>query len=161
MSTTSVSPVPSNPATRIQRTVVSLETLEPVTVVKAFDFDGSTIKTVDDAYAAFGNDATKILNVLKKGLEYEARNKAGETKDGWFVIEDGEIKGPLSGDTADKDKLNALVLTLAKTAFGYSGAQSAEEKAKAKEAAANFVKTTPALLNGIKAVGVAAPSSEE
>lgn len=134
---------------KVQDTVFDLDTFSEVTLVKVVDFQ--PIASVDEALTLLSNDSEKLLNVINRGLESEARKIARTESNGWHTFTDeGEINGEFAGTPADITKVNSLVLTLAKTVFGYSKDLGIEEKRKSKESAKTMIQGTPAIREGLK-----------
>jgi hypothetical protein len=62
---------------------------------------------------------------------------------------------------ADITKVNALVLTLAKTVFGYSKDLDKTAKAKSKTAAMDMIKGNAAIKSGLAASAALSPDTDE
>ena len=86
------------------------------------------------------------------GDEPETEKAIRQSTDGWhtYVEDTEEINGEFAGIIADPKKVNAVVLTMAKTVFGFSKDQSKDEKRKSKEQAKDFVRSNDAIRNGLK-----------
>lgn len=133
----------------LQNTIFDLDSMSEVTVQKTFEFQPAL--SVADALARIGNDQAKLLELINEGLIGEQRAKERVNPTGWQVLNDeGETAGEFSGVQADVKKVNALVLTLAKTVFGYSKDLDAAGKASAKQSAMDMVKNTESIRNGLK-----------
>jgi hypothetical protein len=72
-----------------------------------------------------------------------------------------KIAGPYTGTPADPKTVNQLVLTLAKTVFGYSKDAKIEAKRAAKDKAAAMIKGNDEIRAGLKASMQAAKSNED
>lgn len=161
MGTSSVSPAngsadfPKNANQRVQMQFVD-GNFNKVTVVKPFNTSAAdNIKSVDDAIAALGQD--EVLAALKAGILNKERQAVRESTDGWHILtEDNTDGGVYSGERLDGDKVNALVLGIAKSAFSTVYVTDA---GKAKDMARDFIKSQPALLPGLK-VEIAASEAE-
>lgn len=137
----------TNTKLKVQRTIFDLESMSELTVQK--EFDHTPITSVADALHRLGNDNGKLVAILEEGMQAEARRKAGAEAGGWVVEdEDGNVT-PFGGTQADSKKVNALVLTLAKTVFGYSKDLDGAGKASAKQSAMDMVKNTKAIRDGL------------
>lgn len=134
---------------RVQDTVFNLDTFTEVTLVKEVPF--APVSTVAEALAALGNDDNALLAVINKGLESNARKDAKSVPTGWHTFtEEGEVNGEFSGTPADIKKVNALVLTLAKTVFGYDNNAPLAEKKAAKESAKAMIQGNTQIREGLK-----------
>lgn len=148
---TQASPNPGQESIRVQRTVTDLDTFENVTVVNIGTFNPvAGDHFMKDALERLGNDHSKLRDVINDGLRAEAMRELGSHTDGWQIEdEDDELK-PFSGTMADKKVVNQLVLTLAKTIFGYSKDLAAAAKKAAKESAMSMIKSNDAMKAGLK-----------
>jgi hypothetical protein len=97
------------------------------------------------------------LEVLNRGLIAEHRNAIKESADvAWHTLTDeDEVNGEFTGTIAETKSVNQLVLTLAKTLYGYSKDMSKEQKRAAKENAMGFVKGNNAVKEGLRRSAVA------
>ncbi len=135
----------------VQRTITDLETFEEVTLINQGPFcPVSGDHFMKDALERLGNDHAKLKDVINDGLRAEAMRELRARTDGWMLkTEDGEIV-PFAGIPADTMKVNALVLTLAKTVFSYSKDLSPEAKKASKASAMAMIKSNDAIKNGLK-----------
>lgn len=134
---------------RVQRSIFDLDAFEDVTLVK--EFEHTEAESVQEALQRVGNNNDKLLAIINEGLRAEARRKEATSPDGWHTFNDeGEINGDFSGTVADPKAVNALVLTLAKTVFGYSKEMTPEQKRAAKNSAEAMIKGTEAIRAGLK-----------
>ena len=150
MSTTAIKQAP------ITRTIFDLATMDEVTLVKAVP-DFIPAENSAEVLARVGNDAVKLLAIMNDGLraaEREAIANNSEPFHTYELDESGEptdkINGPFSGIAADSTKVNALVLTLSKTVFGYAKSMTKEEKRAAKASALEMVRTNDAIKAGLQ-----------
>lgn len=133
---------------KVTRTVFDLDSFEDVTLVK--EYVPPTAASVHEALAHLGNNEARLLSIINIGLKEQAASEARKSTDGWLQeTEEGEIV-PFSGVQADSKKVNALVLTLAKTVFGFGKDMTKEQKRGAKESAAEMIRTTPAIKEGLR-----------
>lgn len=135
---------------RVQRTITDLATFEEVTVAKESTYVPAD--SVQSALARLGNDNGKLMKVINEGLKAEERRQLGDTAGGWLVLdENGKMtEQPFDGIQADNLKVNAFVLGMAKTVFGYSKDMTAEQKSAAKASAIEMIKATPVIFDGLK-----------
>lgn len=133
-----------------QRTVFDLDTMDEVLVFKTGAF--TPVETAKEALDRLANDSGKFLKVINEGLRAEAqRNLVNDESIGWQEEdEDGTVK-PFNGTPADSKVVNPLILTLAKTIYGYNKDMSADQKRAAKEAAMAMIKTNEPMKAGLKA----------
>lgn len=149
------------PEMKIQRTLFDLDSMEEVTLIKVVT-DFTPVTDVNEALAKLGNDNAKLIKIINRGLLDERKKEI--TKDANFPwqIEDEDSKTltPFTGTPALQAPVNALVLNLAKTAFGYKKDASREQKQNAKKSAFDFVKNNEQLRNGLKETAAAAFATE-
>lgn len=143
---------------RIERSVFDLDTMDEVSLVKVFQFD--EVGNPNEALARVGNDSAKFLKIINDGLRAEAkRNAVSDPTIPWkSETEDGKVED-FKGTPADSKKVNALVLTLAKTIFGFGKDMNREQKRTAKDSAMEMIKSNTAIKEGLKKN--AAADSEE
>ena len=133
----------------VQKTFFDLDTFADVTLKKEFDF--VPVGSVDEALARLGNKADRLLEIVNQGLIGEQRLTEYRKPEGWQILNDeGELAGPFSGTPADQKQVNALVLTLAKTVFGFNKDMTAEQKNAARASAMEMIKNTPAIKAGLQ-----------
>ena len=134
---------------KVQRTVFDLDAFEEVLLVKEVDF--APVSSTEEALARLGNDATKFLAILNEGLESEARRIGAENPNDWRTFgDDGEVNGLFEGTLADMKSVNNLVLTLAKTTFGYTKDASKDTKKAAKQSAMALIAATDVIKEGLR-----------
>lgn len=141
--------MPSTINLRVQRSVFDLDNFEDVTLVK--EFQHQEVESVNEALQRVGNNQEKLLAIINEGLKAEARRNEAKNPDGWRTFNDeGEPNGQFNGTPADSKAVNALVLTLAKTVFGYNKDMNADQKRGAKASAEGMIKNTQAIRDGLK-----------
>lgn len=147
---------------RVQRTLFNLDTFQDVTLVKDFPAP-APVETVQDALARLGNDSKALMAIINGGLLAEERNKQAGDPNGWMELdeESGNVGGPFNGTVADIKKVNALVLTMAKTVFGYSKDLTNEQKEATKNQAKEFIQSTPKIREGLKTSAALTPESAQ
>lgn len=146
----------------VRRTFFDLDAFEDAYVGKMFTVP--QVSSMADALAICNGDHTKLLEVVKTGLTQAARDKAYASADGWYEMNEknpNEVTDvPFKGTPASPKGVNQMIMTMAKTVFGYvSGRNLAEvvkaNNDKAKENAANLIKTTDAIREGLKQAAMA------
>ena len=97
-------------------------------------------------------NSVSYTHLLRAHRAQELRNDPT----GWhaFKLDDegeptNELNGPFDGQVADSKKVGNLVLSLAKSVFGFTQNMTKEEKRQTKESAMDMVKSTPAIRNGL------------
>ena len=150
MSTTPIKQAP------ITRTIFDLSTMDEVTLVKAVP-DFIPAENSAEVLARVGNDSIKLLAIMNDGLRAAEREAVANNTDPFHTYEldeSGEptdkVNGPFTGIAADSGKVNALVLTLAKTVFGYAKNLTKPEKKAAKESALEMIRTNDAIKAGLQ-----------
>lgn len=134
---------------KVQKGIFDLDTFEEVTVQVSGSFH--PVSSTQEALQRVGNDSAKFLELVNEGLRAEAQRELRQSITGWKLLdEDGQPSGEFTGTIADVKAVNALVLTLAKTVFGYSKDLSADAKAQAKANAMGMIKNTAAIRDGLK-----------
>lgn len=145
----------------VQDSVFDLDTMERVTLVKPVP-DHVAVTSVADALARLGNDAAKLLKVIDEGLAAEEKVAVKlNTSIPWMVEEESEdgkstVLVPFDGKPADEVKVNGLILSFAKSMFGYAkkmdndAEKSRAAKAKAKADAIEMIRSTPAIVERLK-----------
>jgi hypothetical protein len=134
---------------KVQRQILDGDSFEKVTLVKSFDF--SPASTIEEAMQRLGGDTKKFLEVVNEGLVSAVREQMKADSTGWGVENsDGDVE-PWNGSAIDDSQFNALVLSMAKASFKYFDAKTPEEKKASKAKAAQVIKSTPILLEGLKA----------
>lgn len=150
-------PVPN--AIPLTRTILDLDTFEDVTLYKDVPF--TPVTSTEEALTRLGNDAAKFLAIVNEGLGAETRrNGANDPSIPWLEMDEKGVKTPFTGTPADSMKVNATVLNIAKSVFGYTSVKDGkteDEKNKirtanqaAKQAAMDLIKSTPVMFEGLK-----------
>ena len=134
---------------KAQRTVFALETMDEVTLVKVTEF--KPVENAKEAMEQLGGDATAFLAVVNDGLRSRAQKSLISNPSIPWMQEDDEGKtSEFSGTVADSKSVNNLVLTLAKTVFGYEKGKPVEEKRAAKESALEFIRNSEQMKAGLQ-----------
>lgn len=136
---------------RVQKSVFDLDSFDEMTLVKEFEF--SPVASVEEAVSRLGGDSAKLLEVLNDGLREEVRSQIRNTDDGWHTFSEDnpdEINGEFTGTIADPKAVNSLVLTLAKTVFGFSKELTKEQKRAAKESAKSMIRDSEPIKSGLR-----------
>lgn len=147
---------PSTNGTKtVQLTVFDLTKFDSVTLKKEVSVP-SRPESLEAALAACGNDKDKLLSMIHEGMVADAVETARNDVSGFReVTEDGELGEVYTGKFADEaatDKINAIVLAIAK-ANGYDKSLDKDAKRKVKENARDFIRQNPAMIAGITASG--------
>lgn len=139
----------------LQKSLFDLDSFQDVTLTREFEF--APVGSVDEALARLGNKADRLLEIVNAGLIAEQRleeyRNASAT---WFVMdedENGKLKATdkaFTGTLADQKAVNSLVLTLAKTVFGFDKNMTLEQKNAARASAMEMIKNTPAIKDGLR-----------
>jgi hypothetical protein len=134
-----------------QKTIFDLDSFQEVTIVKEIP-DFLPVSSLEEAAARLANNSAKLLEVINRGLMDEHRNSTVDNAEiPWRTFDDeGELNGNFSGTIAEPKAVNSLVLTLAKTVFGYSKEMAKEAKRAAKESAMRMIATTEAIKEGLR-----------
>lgn len=150
----------------VQKQIFDLDLFNERTLTKTFTVE--PVANYQEFLARLGNDTGKVIELLNVALVSQARDEAKNSETGWnqFKLdESGEesdvIEGPFSGTPADPKTVNQLVLTLAKTVFGYSKDAGPEKKRAAKEKASAMIKGNAEIREGLKANMAAAGTATE
>jgi hypothetical protein len=134
---------------KVQSQVFDIDAFEKVTLVKEFTLE--PVGDVQEALSRLGGDTGKLTQVINEGLVSLMRDQVKNDADGWKIEnEKGELED-FGGTAVDDSAVNAMVLSMAKGSFGYFDAKNAEEKKASKAQAIAVIKSTPVLLNGLKA----------
>ena len=133
----------------VQRGGFDLENMSDVTLFKEVQF--TPVTSTEEALKRLGHDAKKFLEVINDGLESEARRSAvSDPSIPWLQENDEGEKSEFAGTLADSKAVNGLVLNLAKSVFGYAKDASADVRRAAKDSAFEMIKSTPAIVEGLK-----------
>lgn len=146
--------------TNMQLTVTSsvfdLDTMDEVSLIKTREFTPAV--DAKEAHQRLGGDAEKFLAVINEGLaSFERKNLKNSNEIPWTLQdEEGNSTGKsFTGTPANSKGVNTLVLTLAKTIFGYAKDAKVEDKRAAKESALEMIRGNEAMKAGLKRSAVA------
>jgi hypothetical protein len=138
----------------VTKTLFDLSSFEEVTLVKPVEFMPPA--TTEEALSRLGGDTAKLMAVIIDGMLSDYKNTLRKTADGWHTFKEdadgeptSEINGVFTGQVADSKKVNNLKLSLAKSVFGFEKGMAKDAKRAAKEAAAEMIKNTPAIREGL------------
>lgn len=145
---------------KVQKTQFDLAQFDDVTLVKTGEFEPVT--DVQGALARLGGDTAALNAVINAGLKAKAMQALRESADGWHTYKvdaEGEtteeVNGPFAGQLADIKVVNGLVLSLSKSVFGFNKDMSKDQKRAAKEQAKEFIKSNPAIREGLAKTAIA------
>lgn len=147
----------------VRKTQFDLAQFDDVTLVKQGTFEPVSVENATtEALQRLGGDSAKLAEVLNAGLKSMAMQTLRESADGWHTFEldsEGEptdkVNGPFAGQLADIKVVNGLVLSLSKSVFGFNKDMSKDQKRAAKEQAKEFIKSNPAIREGLAKTAVA------
>ena len=147
--TQQMTPTSGTKTETVRSTIFDLDSMSEVTLIKTVEFE--PVKTTAEALARVGNDAAKFLEMVNSGLRDHVRESAkSDSNIPWLQEnEEGETV-EFAGTPADSKAVNSLVLTLAKTIFGYSKDSTADQKRKAKDSAMTMIASNEAIRAGLK-----------
>lgn len=143
-----------NVTLRVTRTIFDIESFDSVLLGK--DVNTTPVASVDEALSALNGDNAKLVALINVGLAAEARKEAYSSNSGWHSFKDeskgamSELNGEYTGTPVSTEGIDKLVLTLAKTVFGYNKDASKEQRAACKQQARDMIKATPAIVEGLK-----------
>lgn len=150
---------------QVTKQVFDLDTFTEKTLTK--DFTVAPVATYQEFLERLGNDTSKVIDLLNVALISQARETARLSENGWNEFatdENGEetdkVAGPFSGTPADTKTVNSLVLTLAKTVFGYNKDAKIEVKRASKDKAIAMIKGNDEIRAGLKASMTQAAAAE-
>lgn len=135
----------------IQKTIFDLDSFEEVTLVKTPE-PMVEVSSIEELQTRLGNDTSKLLKVINDGLEEEYRKQyEADPEKPWHTFDDeGEPNGEFTGVMAEQKAVNSLVLTLAKTVFGFNKDMTREQKKASKESAKEMIKANDAIKQGLR-----------
>jgi hypothetical protein len=140
---------PSVKQEKVTSSVFDLDTMSDVTLFKNLEF--SPVNSTQEALAAVGGDAKKFLAIINEGLRQHVRESAkSDSSIPWMQEQEDGEPTQFGGTPADTKAVNSLVLTLAKTIFGYSKDSTNEAKASAKASAMQMISTNEQIKKGLK-----------
>lgn len=150
----------------VTRTGLSAADFQEVTLVKQVAF--TPAESLQAALEALGNDQEALLKIINSGLAEKAKDEARDNSAAWrtykldeqgeIVTENGVpvINGEFTGSLVDSDKLNMILLPMAKNVKGENGqtlwpekgakGDTAKMKRDAREKALELIKGNPALM---------------
>lgn len=141
--------MPEVESVKVQRTIFDLDSFKEVKVGKEIPFQA--VASAEEALQRLGGSSEKFLGALNDGMRAELRREAAKNPADWRTYDDeGDINGAFTGTVADPKAVNALVLTLAKTIFGYSKDLDKDAKRKTKDSAMDFIKANEQVKEGLK-----------
>ncbi len=132
----------------VRRSVFDLDSFEDVTLIKSYT--APTVASVQEALAHLGNDSGKLIEIINAGLDKHAEKAASIEPTGWLQENEEGEPTAFSGTQADNKKVNSLVLTLAKTVFGFEKGMTREQKQAAKQSAGEMIRNTAAIKEGLR-----------
>lgn len=140
----------------VTKLVFDLNTMDEVTLVREGEF--TPVASMEEFLQRLGGDTAKVLEVANKGLVDVAKAEL-KTSDGQWLQLDEETgaTSEFTGTQANKKAVNNLVLTLAKTLFGFVKEAGREAKREAKEKALNFIRSNEQIKAGL----IATAASDE
>lgn len=139
----------------VTSSVFDLDTMDEVSLVKTAEFSPAT--SAKEAMERLNNNPEAFLAAINEGLLTQAKQALKkDTSSPWQTVdEDGKVVGAFSGTPANSKGVNTLILTLAKTIFGYAKDAKLEDKRAAKESALEMVRGNPQMKEGLKRSAVA------
>lgn len=140
---------------------IDLATFEDVSLYKEIP-SVPPVVSVEDALKRLNHDNKKLLAIIGEGLQAEAVRLARESNDGWMQIdENGKLTTEVyTGQLADSEDVNPVVLMFAKLNFGFEEATTREAKRESKENAKELIKTMPKIIEGLQKKAAAKSKSE-
>lgn len=150
---------PTTGTQQVQKSGISLETFDTIKLYRDYTVP-EPVTSVDDALARLGNDHAKLLSVISDGLKAEVQKNARESQDGWYEM-DGETKTAFSGQLADSEDVNPVVLMFAKLSFGYDEATTPEARKQAKIDAFEHIKSDPKIVSSLQKKAAARAAKSE
>ena len=135
----------------LTRSVYNLDDMEEVTLVKSVP-DFVPVTSTQEALHRLGNDAKAFLQVINDGLKDQERESvAGNSEIPWMEESEDGTQTAFTGTPADGKKVKTLILTLAKTIFGYGDkSQPIEQKRAAKASALAMIQSNEQIKSGLK-----------
>lgn len=132
-----------------EQKVFDLETMDEVVLFKDVEF--SPVQSVEAGLAAVGNDTAKFLAIVNKGLEsYVSENAIADPAIPWKQEDEEGVITDFTGTIADAKIVQNLILSMAKSVFGYAKDIAKNAKKAAKENAMTLIRSTPAIRDGLK-----------
>ena len=127
-----------------------LDQFETVETFKEGTFTPAT--DAAEALSRLGGDSAKLLDIINRGLKEVALEDLRNSETPWLTKDDEGNVIEYKGESADEAAVSDLVLTLAKTVFGFDNrdkSQTKEQKREMKEKALGMIRDTPAIRNGL------------
>jgi hypothetical protein len=141
-----------NPTTKQEKvtsSIFDLDSMSDVTLFKNLEF--SPVNSTQEALSAVGGDAKKFLAIINEGLRQHVRESAkSDSTIPWMQEQEEGEPTQFTGTPADSKAVNSLVLTLAKTIFGYSKDATSEAKSAAKASAMAMISSNEQIKKGLK-----------
>jgi hypothetical protein len=152
---------PTNSITvKVQDSVFDLTSFDDVTLYKEFQY--TPVTSAEEALARLGNDTDRLLKVINDGLIAEQKQVERANGEGWIALDDeGKPAGPFAGVRANGKAVGALVLTLAKSIFGFNKDMNKDQKRAAKESAMNFIRSNDQIRAGLQKSAAAGDNGDE
>lgn len=155
--------------TRTTKRGLSLETFDDVLLYKEVPIVRAPT-SLHEAEQMVGNDMATLLKIVHEGLQARAVEQAREQSEGWLVMPENGTPSSndsaFTGQLANPEDVNPIVLQFAKLMFGYDDIKStdpdsADKKRKAKDAAREQIKSMPNILQALqKKATQSAPAGE-
>lgn len=115
------------------------------------------VDKMEHALSRVSGDHAKLLKFINDGLQAEAVAAARNDNSGWMLIDDQdkETTDVFSGQLANAEDVNPIVLQFAKLSFGYEDIdskdpKSAELKKASKDQAKAFIRTIPRIMEDLQ-----------
>jgi hypothetical protein len=125
----------------VKKRVFDLVKFEKVTLTGNYSF--APVQSVQDAIARIGNDQSKLLNLLNEALRRQAMRDA---------------KASLASSDAGSSKVVNQFVSTFRLMPQFASIQDKKEQT---QAIYSFIKSTPAMFEGIKAAAIAALATDE
>lgn len=140
----------------VTRKIFDLDKFTDIRIVQTVDF--TPVTNVDEVLERLTNESDRFIKIVNDGLLEEAKREARRKplESGlWHTYtsdsnDNQVINGVYNGIAADLKKVNATVLSLAKTIFGFNGDMSKDQKRKAKADAKAFIQSNETIREGLK-----------
>lgn len=133
---------------RRQQEGLDLNTFEEVMLVKVGQF--VPVSTLEEAKHRVGGDTAKFLEIINEGLEAEAGRKLkDDVSIPWQMEDEDGTLTPFAGKLADRKTVGGLILSIAKSVFGYAKGMKPEDKKAAKDGAREVIKSSETMKAGL------------
>lgn len=111
---------------KVTQTVTALDTMEDVRLMKIVSFENPS--TIEEATARLGNDTSKLLAIIIRGMQADVKDAAKSDPDNWYTIDGkGNPETLFAGECVDPDKVGGLIREMARIG-GYTDAKGNTEK---------------------------------